>query len=72
MLLTALHPLDPDDRRRGVVIAAPVTIGDGACVATGVIVCPGVSIGANAVVGAGSVVAKAGPPVTSAAAPSPG
>jgi maltose O-acetyltransferase len=58
MLLTALHPLDPDDRRRGVETAAPVTIGDGAWLATGAIVCPGVSIGANTVIGAGSVVTK--------------
>lgn len=55
-LLTALHPLDPDERRRGIETAAPVTIEDGAWLATGVIVCPGVSIGADAVVGAGSVV----------------
>ncbi|MBV8999399.1 MAG: sugar O-acetyltransferase [Solirubrobacterales bacterium] len=58
MLLTALHPLDPDDRRRGIETAAPVTIGDGAWLASGVIVCPGVSIGADAVIGAGSVVTK--------------
>jgi maltose O-acetyltransferase len=57
-LLTALHPLDPGERRRGVETALPVTIGDGAWLATGVIVCPGVSIGADAVVGAGSVVTK--------------
>ena len=56
MLLTALHPLDPDDRRRGVETAAPVTIGNGVWLATGVIVCPGVSIGADTVIGAGSVV----------------
>ena len=55
-LLTALHPLDPVARRRGVETAAPVTVGDGAWLATGVIVCPGVSIGADTVVGAGSVV----------------
>jgi maltose O-acetyltransferase len=55
-LLTALHPLDAGDRRRGLETAAPVTIGDGAWLATGVIVCPGVSIGADTVVGAGSVV----------------
>jgi maltose O-acetyltransferase len=55
-LLTALHPLDPDERRRGLETAAPVEIGDGAWLATGVIVCPGVSIGADAVIGAGSVV----------------
>ena len=57
-LITALHPLDADDRRRGVETAAPVTIGDGAWLAAGVIVCPGVSIGANTVVGAGSVVTR--------------
>ena len=57
-LLTALHPLDPGERRRGVETALPVTIGDGAWLATGVIVCPGVSIGADTVVGAGSVVTK--------------
>jgi maltose O-acetyltransferase len=57
-LLTALHPLDPADRRRGTETAKPVTIGDGAWLASGVIVCPGVSIGADTVVGAGSVVTK--------------
>jgi maltose O-acetyltransferase len=57
-LLTALHPLDPVERRRGTETAKPVTIGDGAWLASGVIVCPGVSVGADAVVGAGSVVTK--------------
>jgi maltose O-acetyltransferase len=57
-LLTALHPLDPDQRRRGVETAEPVEIGDGAWLATGAIVCPGVSIGADAVIGAGSVVTR--------------
>jgi len=57
-LLTALHPLDPVERRRGTETAKPVTIGDGAWLASGVIVCPGVSIGADTVVGAGSVVTK--------------
>jgi maltose O-acetyltransferase len=57
-LLTALHPIDPTERRRGTETAKPVTIGDGAWLATGVIVLPGVSIGADAVVGAGSVVTR--------------
>jgi maltose O-acetyltransferase len=57
-LLTALHPLDPVERRRGTETARPVTIGDGAWLASGVIVCPGVKVGADAVVGAGSVVTK--------------
>jgi len=55
-LLTALHPLESEPRRRGVETAAPVSIGDGAWLAAGVIVLPGVDIGADAVVGAGSVV----------------
>jgi maltose O-acetyltransferase len=57
-LLTALHPLDPVERRRGIETAAPVSIGDGAWLATGVIVCPGVTIGADTVVGAGSLVTR--------------
>ena len=57
-LLTALHPVDPVERRRGTETAKPVTIGDGAWLASGVIVCPGVSVGADTVVGAGSVVTK--------------
>ena len=61
-LLTAVHPLDPVERRRGTETAQPVTIGDGAWLAAGVIVCPGVSIGADAVIGAGSVVTKDLPP----------
>jgi len=57
-LLTALHPLEPQPRRRGVETAQPVSIADGAWLAAGVIVCPGVSIGADAVIGAGSVVTR--------------
>jgi maltose O-acetyltransferase len=57
-LLTAVHPLDPVERRRGTETAKPVTIGDGAWLASGVIVVPGVSIGADTVIGAGSVVTK--------------
>ena len=34
-LLTALHPLDPVERRRGTETAKPVTIGDGAWLAAG-------------------------------------
>ncbi|MGY2085752.1 sugar O-acetyltransferase [Blastococcus sp. SYSU DS0539] len=55
-LLTAVHPLDPAERRAGWQQAAPVTIGDNAWLGGGVIVLPGVTIGADTVVGAGSVV----------------
>jgi maltose O-acetyltransferase len=57
-LLTALHPLDAAERRRGTETAEPVHIGDRAWLAAGVIVLPGVRIGAEAVVGAGSVVTR--------------
>ena len=57
-LLTALHPVDPVERRRGTETAKPVTIGDGAWLASVVIVCPGVSVGADTLVGAGIVVTK--------------
>jgi maltose O-acetyltransferase len=55
-LITALHPLESEPRRRGVETAAQVCVGEGAWLAGGVIVLPGVSIGADAVIGAGSVV----------------
>jgi acetyltransferase-like isoleucine patch superfamily enzyme len=55
-LITATHPLDPVERRRGTETTAAVTIGDGAWLASGVIVFLGVSIGADAVIEAGSVV----------------
>lgn len=57
-LLTAEHPLDPVERRRGIELSRPITIGDGVWLGGGVIVCPGVSIGENAVIGAGSVVTQ--------------
>lgn len=55
-LLTALHPLEAEPRRRGVETAAPVSVGNGAWLAAGVIVLPGVSVGTDAVIGAGSLV----------------
>jgi len=61
-LITALHPLDAAERRRGTETAAPVVIEDGAWLATGVIVLPGVTVGAGTVVGAGSVVTRDLPP----------
>jgi len=57
-LLTPLHPLDPDARRKPVESGHPIVIGDGVWLAGGVIVCPGVTIGANTTVGAGSVVTR--------------
>ena len=61
-LITATHPVDPDERRSGWESGAPITIGDGAWLGAGAIVLPGVSVGAEAVVGAGAVVTKDVPP----------
>jgi maltose O-acetyltransferase len=66
-LLTATHPVDPDERKSGWESAAPITIGDGVWLGGGAIVCPGVKIGENTVVGAGSVVTKDLPPAVVAA-----
>lgn len=53
---TAGHPLDAEQRNRGLEIALPITIGDNVWIGTHVSVLPGVTIGNNVVIGAGSVV----------------
>lgn len=53
---TAGHPLDAEQRNRGLEIALPITIGDNVWIGTHVSVLPGVTIGSNTVIGAGSVV----------------
>lgn len=58
-LLTAHHPIDDHDARRGGwELASPIAIGNNVWMGAGVIVCPGVTIGDNSVVGAGAVVTK--------------
>jgi maltose O-acetyltransferase len=57
-LLTATHPLNPEERRTKWESGEPITLGDNAWLGGGVIVCPGVTIGAHTVVGAGSVVTR--------------
>jgi maltose O-acetyltransferase len=61
-IYTAYHPVDPDERRTGLELAAPVRIGGNAWIGGGAIICPGVEIGADAVIGAGSVVTRNVPP----------
>ena len=53
---TAGHPLDVEQRNRGLEIALPITVGDNVWIGTHVSVLPGVKIGSNTVIGAGSVV----------------
>lgn len=58
-LMTALHPMEDDARRRqGWERAAPISIESNAWLGAGVIVCPGVTVGRDSVVGAGSVVKR--------------
>lgn len=55
---TAGHPLDVEQRNRGLEYARPVTIGNNVWIGAGVQIVPGVTIGDNCVIGAGSVVTK--------------
>lgn len=55
---TAGHPLNPEERNKGLEYARPITVGDNVWIGAQVCVLPGVSIGNNCVIGAGSVVTK--------------
>lgn len=55
---TALHPLDPEQRKENYEAAYPITVGNNVWFGGGVKVLPGVTIGDNVVIGAGSVVVK--------------
>jgi maltose O-acetyltransferase len=57
-IYTAYHPLDPETRKSGLELAAPIAIGDDVWIGGGAIICPGVTIGNNTTIGAGSVVTK--------------
>lgn len=55
-LYTTNHSLDARERRAGLCVAAPITIGNRVWVGGGVQVVGGVSIGSDSVIGTGSVV----------------
>ena len=55
-IYTAGHPLDVEQRNRGLEYAYPVTIGNNVWIGAGVSILPGVTIGDNTVIAAGSVV----------------
>ena len=57
-IYTAMHPLDAEERRRGLEFAKPVTIGSDVWIGGAAVICPGVTIGDRAVIGAGSVVTR--------------
>ncbi len=54
----ATHPLNAKERRSGVELAFPVSIGNTVWIGAGVSIMPGVTIGDNAVIAAGAVVTK--------------
>jgi maltose O-acetyltransferase len=56
-ILTPLHPLDPELRRRE-EFGKPVEIGSDVWVGGGALILPGVRIGSRCVIGAGSVVTR--------------
>ena len=55
---TASHPLDAQDRNKGIEKASPISIGNNVWLGGNVSVMPGVTIGDGCVIGAGSVVTK--------------
>lgn len=55
---TALHPLDPAQRKADLEAAYPIIVGNNVWFGGGTTVLPGVTIGDNAVIGAGSVVVR--------------
>lgn len=52
------HPIDYNERNKGIEYAKPITIGNNVWMGGNVIVRPGVTIGDNVVIGVGSVVTK--------------
>ena len=58
---TAEHAIDPQQRRDGLEIAKPITVGNNVWTGAGATVLAGVTIGDNSVIGAGSVVTKSIP-----------
>jgi acetyltransferase-like isoleucine patch superfamily enzyme len=62
-LITAGHPLEPD-QRRAYITAEPITIDQNVWIGASATVLPGVHIGAGSVVAAGAVVTHDVPPAT--------
>lgn len=55
---TANHPMDKEERNKGLEKASPIKIGDNVWIGANVIVMPGVTIGDNCVIAGGSLVVK--------------
>ncbi len=59
---TAGHPLEINERNKGLEYAKPITVGNNVWIGGNVVVLPGVTIGDNSTIGAGSIVVKDIPP----------
>lgn len=62
-IITSSHPIEPAQRRKG-VIASPIVIEKNVWIAAGATIIGGVTVGENSVVAAGSVVTQDVPPNT--------
>lgn len=62
-IITSGHPIEPSQRRTG-VIAKPIVVERNVWIAAGAIIIGGVTVGENSVVSAGSVVTRNVPPNT--------
>ena len=60
-ITTAGHPINIDERNRGLGYAYPIKIGNNVWIGAGANILPGVTIGDNVTIGAGSVVNKSIP-----------
>jgi acetyltransferase-like isoleucine patch superfamily enzyme len=65
-LVSAGHPVAPNERRNGIV-AKPIIIGNNVWIGAAATILPGVTIGDNAVIAAGAVVSRSVPADTLAA-----
>lgn len=57
-IYTAGHPLEVDQRNKGLEYAYPVSIGNNVWIGGDVTILPGITIGDNSIIGAGSIVTK--------------
>lgn len=58
---TAEHAINPEQRKAGMEMAKPITVGNNVWIGAGAIILAGVTIGDNSVIGAGSIVKKSIP-----------